>query len=286
MNHSVRGEYLILLAAAVWGVAFYFQKTAMLHVGPLLFLGLRAAIAALAILPFALREQRAPGFSVSRVLPSASLGGLLFFSAGAIQQAGIVTATVINTGLLTALYVVVTPFAYWLIERQSPSYAVWWSVVTAFLGVWLLGGGSFGEFSQGDRLIALSAIGWGILIVLIGRAGRLARPATYTSLQFCFVALASLGLASLLEPISLQSILDAADSILYVGLLSTALTFGIMAVALQHVAPPRATVLLSTEVLFSSAAGYFLLGERLSVLGWVGAALILAAVLLVRLRPS
>ena len=284
MSNTIRGEYLILLAAAVWGVAFYFQKTAMLHIGPLLFLGLRTGIAAFAMLPFAIREQRAAGPSVPKVLPIAALGGLLFFSAGAVQQFGIVTATVINTGLLTALYVVVAPFAFWLIERQSPSPTVWISVAIAFLGVWGLGGGSLGAFSQGDLLVALSAIGWGTQIVITGRAGRLARPATYTCLQFSFVAVLALGLAGVLEPISLQAIVDAADSILYVGFLSTALTFGIMAVALQHVPAPRASIILSTEVLFSSAAGYFLLGERLDLLGWLGAVLILVAVLTVRLR--
>lgn len=79
---------------------------------------------------------------------------------------------------------------------------------------------------------------------------------------------------------------DAIDSILYVGLLSTALTFGIVAAALQHVPAPRASVLISTEILFSSAAGLFLLGERLSLLGWLGALLILVAVLIVRLRKE
>ena len=46
-------DALVLLAALIWGVAFYFQKTAMLHLGPFLFLGLRATIAAVALAPFA-----------------------------------------------------------------------------------------------------------------------------------------------------------------------------------------------------------------------------------------
>lgn len=277
-------EYLILLAAAVWGVAFYFQKTAMLHIGPFLFLGLRAAIASLALLPFAVREQRQPGNGPGRVLPIALLGGLLFFAAGATQQSGIVTATLINTGLLTALYVVVTPFAFWAIERQAPSAVVWLAVSTAFLGVWCLGGGQFGEFSRGDYLVALSTIGWGTQFVITGRAGKLARPNTYTCLQLAVVAVTSLSLAFALEPVSFDAIVAAADAILYVGLLSTAFTFGIMAVALQYVPAPRASVLLSAEVLFSTAAGYFLLGERLTAIGWIGALLILAALLIVRLR--
>ena len=71
-------DALVLLAALIWGVAFYFQKTAMLHLGPFLFLGLRATIAAVALAPFAAREKGDPG-----ILPIALLGGALFF-AGAV----------------------------------------------------------------------------------------------------------------------------------------------------------------------------------------------------------
>ncbi|NJM29942.1 MAG: hypothetical protein HC855_07390 [Rhizobiales bacterium] len=38
-----QADLLVLLAAFIWGLAFYFQKTAMDHVGPLLFLGLRSS---------------------------------------------------------------------------------------------------------------------------------------------------------------------------------------------------------------------------------------------------
>jgi drug/metabolite transporter (DMT)-like permease len=208
----------------------------------------------------------------------------VFFAAGAVQQLGIVTATVINTGLLTALYVVATPFAFWAIERRAPSASISFAVALAFLGIWALGGGSFGALSRGDVLVAVAALMWGIHIVVTGRAGRAAQPLTYTFVQFVVVAALALSLAVAFEPISVCSIVAAADSILYVGLLSSAVTYALMAIALQHIPAPRASILLSAEVLFSAAAGYLLLGERLPPLGWAGAALILAAVLLVRLR--
>lgn len=281
-----RADLLVLLAALIWGVAFYFQKTAMLHIGPLLFLGLRSVVAAVALFPFVLREQRKPRPAPGSVLPIALLGGLVFFVAGSIQQFGLVTATVINTGLLTTLYVVATPFAFWAIERRSPSAIVWISVGLAFLGIWALSGGSFSDLSNGDVLVAFAALIWGIHLVITGKSGKLAQPLTYTCVQFVVVAGVSLSLAVSFEHISVQAIVGAADSILYVGLLSSALTFGIMSIALQHISAPRASILLSVEVVFSATAGYVLLGERLAPLGWVGALLILAAVLLVRVRSA
>lgn len=284
VRNSARGDLLVLLAALIWGMAFYFQKTAMFHIGPLLFLGLRGAVAAVALAPFALREQRKSRHSSSRVIPIALLGGLVFFIAGSIQQYGIVTATVINTGLLTALYVVATPFVFWIVERKRPSRALWTAVGLAFAGVWALGGGSFGELSDGDILVAIAAIVWGVHIVVIGKSAEKSQPLTYTCVQFVVVAVVSLGLAASVEPITLHAIIGAIDSILYVGLLSSAVTFGLVAVALQYIPAPRASIMLSVEVFFSAAAGYALLGERLAPFAWLGAGLILTAVLLVRAR--
>ena len=282
----MRHDALILVAAMIWGVAFYFQKTAMADIGPLLFTGLRGMIAAIVLIPFMLREQRTSDVPAIRVIPVALAGGLTFFVAGAIQQQGLVTATVINTGLLTSLYVVVTPVVYWLLERRRPSRVVWIASLVAAMGVWSLSGAGFGGLSPGDWLVVLAVLGWSAHIVVSGRAARLARPATFTFLEFSVVGLIGLTSAFLFETFSFDDIVNAADSILYVGVLSTAVTFTLMAIALQHVAAPRAAVLLSSEILFSSAAGYLFLSERLSPIGWVGALLIVLAVLLVRWKDN
>ncbi len=286
MTQTNRGDLLIVLAAAIWGFAFYFQKTAMLHVGPFLFLGLRAAIATLALLPFATWEQRSASTNVFAVLPIAIAGGVTFFIAGSTQQFGIIDATVINTGFLTALYVVTTPFVFWVVERESVPRTGWIAAVLAFLGIWGLSGGSLGGLSAGDMLIALASVGWGLLFVIGARSARWGQPITYTCLQFGVVAILALTAALIWEDISWSAIANARTPILFVGLLSTALTFGVMTVALQYVSAPRAAVLLSTEVLFATAAGMLLLDENLPWIGWAGAAVVFAAILVVRLKPA
>lgn len=273
-----------MAAALIWGVAFYFQKTAMLHIGPLLFLGLRGAVAACVLLPFAALEQRRSQQPLSGMVPIACVGGVVFFVAAFAQQVGLVTASVTNTGFLTALYVVVTPFVFWLYKRRSPSAITWVSAGLAFCGVWALSGGSLGLLSTGDLLVAGSSIFWAILLITTGEASRWAQPLSYTCVQFTVVAIVSLGGALLFENISLEAIRRASLAITYVGVLSSALTFAIMAIALKTVPAPRASVLLSLETVFAALVGYVLLHEQLSLLGWCGAALILSAVLLVRAR--
>lgn len=275
----VQADLLVLLAALIWGVAFYFQNTAMDHVGPLLFLGLRAAIAALTLAPFAWRERNAGRVSV---LPYTLLGGLAFFIGGAIQQVGMVEATVTNTSFLTALYVIFTPFLLWVFRHERPGVRVWIAAVIAFVGIWYLGGGGIGAFSRGDILIAVSSVFWSLYMVITGASGKTGRPRTYTCLHFCAVAAIALPLAFMFEDVSWTAIKDGALPILYVGVISSALTFTMMATAVRYIPASRASILLSSEVVFGAAAGFVLLGERLPLIGWMGAALVMFAILLIQ----
>lgn len=282
----IHADLLLVLAAVVWGVAFVFQKTAMDHIGPLLFVAARSTVAALALAPLALREGcRAPDQFPSGLVRIATLGGMVFFLGAVIQQIGIITATATNAGFLTALYVVITPFLVWIFMRHAPVALVWPAVAMSFIGVWLLGGGTVGSFARGDSLVAISAFFWAIHVLIVAQAARYTRPVTFSAIQFAVVATFGAAGAMLLEPISLAALAAAWREIAFVGLLSSALTFTLLAIAMKHTPPTEAAIIVSSETLFAALAAYMLLGERLSLIGWCGAGLILAAVLLVQAGP-
>ncbi|MGE0699488.1 MAG: DMT family transporter [Hyphomicrobiaceae bacterium] len=282
----LHADLLLLVSAAVWGIAFLFQKSAMDHVGPVLFVAARGTVASLALLPLAVREMQSGSVGWRPVLRAAFGAGLAFLVAAVLQQWGLVTASVTNTGFLTALYVVVTPFIAWAVIGRRPAPLVWGAVALSFCGTWLLGGGTLAAFSQGDALVAASAALWALHVVLVGRAAPLARPIAFTTLQFVVVALGAWALALALEPVSLAGLGEAWVEIAYVGLLSSALTFTLFSIALRHTGPSEATIIVSTETLFAAGAAWWLLGERLPPIGWAGAGLILVATLLVQLAPS
>ncbi|XOV84596.1 MAG: DMT family transporter [bacterium] len=283
---TYRADLLVLTAALVWGVAFYFQKTAMTHIGPFLFLGARCLIAADALAPFALVEQQRNRLNCRQILPTAATGGVLFFIAGSIQQTGIQTATVTNAGFLTALYVVFTPLIAWIFLGQKPGPMLWLAVCLSICGTWLLSGADLTRFSNGDWLIAFSASIWAAHIVTTANAARQQQPLTFLSLQFLIAGLLSTSAAFVTEPIVLSDMLSALDSILYVGLLSSAFTFGLMGLALRKIAASRATVILSFEVVFAALAGFLLLDERLSAIAWLGAGMIFVSILSLQVKQT
>jgi drug/metabolite transporter (DMT)-like permease len=279
----LRADILLLVAAVVWGTAFYFQKRAMAHVGPLMFLTIRAAISAIALLPLAIHERIKTTSPLRAMLPVTMFAALAFLLGGGLQQAGLQSATVTNASFLTALYVVIVPLLVWVLQGQAPSPAVWIGVALSFAGSWLLGGGTVGGFRPGDWMILVSTLAWAAHILLTQKAGTHDQPFTFTSLQFAMVAAIGLPSALATESNGLVGIGLALPSLLFVGILSGAMGFGILAVTLRHAPAAEATIIMSLEMVFASAAGYVLLGERLTLPGWIGGAMILAAALVVQL---
>ncbi|MDX2155195.1 MAG: DMT family transporter [Hyphomicrobiaceae bacterium] len=286
LMRRIHADLLLLVAAAVWGFAFLFQKSAIEHVGPILFVAARGAVAALALLPFAIVEMRSAGTGWTTVLHAGVTAGIAFYVAAVLQQWGLVTATVTNTGFLTALYVVATPFIAWALLGRRPPPLVWLAVILSFVGTWLLGGGTLAAFSAGDGLVALSAVFWALHVVLVGRAAPLGRPVAFTCLQFVVVGVLGAASAPMLETVTMGGLTRAWMEIAYVGLLSSALTFTMFSMALRYTGPSEATVIVSTETLFAAFGAWLVLGERLPLIGWAGAALILTATMAVQLAPT
>lgn len=284
--NRLAADLLLLLTAAIWGLAFVFQKTAMDVIGPYTFIASRSVVAALALLPFAWFEGgRRQAVLPRRMLPIIAAGGVLFFIGAALQQVGLQTATVTNAGFLTALYVIFTPFVAWIWRRVAPAAVVWPAAILSVVGTWLLGGGSIAAFNVGDMLITVCAVFWAVHVLVTSESNAFNRPLAYTCGQFAVVAILALLAALLFETPTLAALTKAAPQIAYVGLLSSALTFTLLAVAMRHTPPSEAAVIISTESLFGAFAGALLLGERIGLVAWFGAGMIVAATVLVQASP-
>jgi drug/metabolite transporter (DMT)-like permease len=284
----LQADGLLLFAALIWGTAFLFQKSAMAHVGPLTFIAARAVVAVIALLPVVLHEHRAaPPIAWRPLFRVAFPAGIAFFLGGILQQIGIVTASVTNTGFLTSLYVILTPLLAWLLMRQRPTASIWLSVPLSIVGVWLLGGGGMlGAFGFGEALVAVSALFWALHVVLLGIGADGNRPVLLTAVQFAVVAILGTACAAAFETITLAGLGAAAVDIAFVGILSSAVTFTLFTIAVRHTGPSEAAIIVSCETIFAAAAGWIVLGERLPLIGWLGAGLIIASILVVQLHPG
>lgn len=283
----MHADLVLLLAAALWGLAFIMQKTAMDAVGPLTFVALRGAMAAAVLMPFAVIETRRASGPPSRAFFTlAGLGAAALIAGASLQQTGIVTATVTNASFLTALYAIFVPFVAWLIYRKPPRPLVWAAAIVSLIGIALLGGGATATLTSGDVLIALSALFWAVHILITTRAAEAGRPILFVMVQFAIVALVMGPIAHSAEQPDLAAITAVWPEVAYVGIISSALTFSLFTFAMRYAPPPEAAIILSSENLFAALAAAILLGERMGWINWLGAALILAAVLTVQVTGA
>lgn len=279
-------DSLLLLTALIWGFALVCQKTAMAHLGPLIFTGTRFSLAAVAVLPFVLREQkRGPAITLGQTGSLAAIG-LVFFLSIIIQQFGFVRTTVTNAGFLLALYVVMVPVLTVVVTRGRVHPTVWLASALSLGGAFLLGGDQLGGLNQGDGLIvvaacfvALQILGVSLLVKNLGR------PLTVAFAQLAVTGVLGLGLGLMFETPSLASALAAWREIAYTGVLSGGLAFTLQSVAQAHTPPSDAAIIMSMESVFAASFAALILGERLDPSGWIGAGLILCAVLVVQLVP-
>lgn len=284
----IRANLLLLTSGAIWGMGFVAQSTAMENIGPWLFIGLRFAIATLAMLPLALREARHAAAPLSSADWRAfTLTGLFFFAGMGAQQIGLQTTSVTNAGFLTGLYVVFTPFLAIALFRQWPHPVIWPAAALAMTGIWYLSGGRLETLTAGDWLTVLCALFWAMQVTLTGRyAASSGRPVALAVWQFALSAVLGLAIAIAIEPWDMAAIRLAAPEILYAGIFAGGIAFTIQAVAQRHTTAPQAAIFLSSEAVFAAILGALLLGERLGFQGYAGCALMLAAMLAVEIVPA
>lgn len=279
---------MLVVTTMLWGFAFVAQKSAMDAMGPMTFSAVRYLLGAAAILPLVLWELRRTGARLERAdWPGVAVIVIAFFLGVTLQQVGITMTTVTNSGFLTSLYVLFVPLLALVVFFQRPHPIVWLGVPMALLGVFLLNGGRLDTFNLGDLLVVGSAVAWAIQVYMIGTLSRRTRlPVTISAICFASTAILSAGFAFGVETPRLEAIGDGWVEILYAGLLSTAVAFTLQAVAQQYVPPANAAIILSAEGLFAALGGALILGERLPLVGYLGSALIFAAIVMVEAVPA
>jgi drug/metabolite transporter (DMT)-like permease len=296
MRHSAVGggmsrlgaDGLLLATAFLWGVTFVAQKYAAATMPALAFVAARFAVSAVALAPFALWEfRRKPHPPARDEWRLALVIGLTLFLGTSLQQAGIETTSATNAGFLTACYVVLTPFLAWALSGARPRAIVIAAGFISLAGAWLLAtGGGLAPPNKGDALVLLADFAWatGIALtpVFLARSGR---PLLLAFVQYTVCAgLAALG-SAVFESVAPGALVAAAPTILFAGIVSGALAYTIQIFAQAHTPPAEAALILALESVFAALAGAVLVGERLTAVGAVGCALILAGAVAVEFAP-
>ncbi len=292
----------LLMATMAWGGSFTWAKAAgdgINHaaglpsgslLGPILLLAWRftaAGVLWLIVFPGARRGWS--WMAVKRAL----LLGLTLWAGQTVQMLGLDRTSEAVNAFLTSLTVIFVPLLMMVVVRRPPAAAVWLPVGVAALGIWLMTGAAPTGFGVGESLGLGCAVLFSAHMIALSEIARQDSPWRMAAGQFLVVGVASalscLWVATdraLLAP-QVQWAMVTSEGLwldlMLLIVIATMLAFGLMFAFQPKIDPTRAALVYLAEPIFAALYAYVAVGRGLSALAMLGAALILAANVLVEL---
>jgi drug/metabolite transporter (DMT)-like permease len=280
VTRELRAELALVGICAIWGATFTVMQDAVERMPVMTFLGWRFTAAALLVAPFVWRELRrlpAAGWRAGLAMGVFLTGGYVF------QTFALQRTSASNAGFITGLFVVITPLLAALLLRQRIGPVAWAAAGVSAVGLFLLSGAN--GLNDGDALALLCAVSLSFHILVTSR-GAAAYPVgglLFVQLGFCgVVCLAVAGGAGQMEA---PHSADVWEALVITAVFASALAFFVQTYAQRHAPPSRTALILASEPAFAGLFGYLVAGDRLDAVAWLGAALIMAAIVAVELLP-
>lgn len=291
---ALKADGLLLLTAAIWGMAFSAQRSGMESIGPFAYNAARFLLGAITVLPilFFMKRRRGqaapsngPRPSLGRKIAYAAITGTVLFCATSLQQAGLVTTTAGKASFITALYVVLVPIVGVAFGKKSGLF-IWMGALLAVAGLYALTVSSGFSVSSGDLLVLAGTLFWTMHILVIGRFGSLMDGVELALGQYLTCSLLCFACAFAFEPRPFAGTFAAAIPILYGGIFSAGIAFTLQIIAQKDAHPAHASIIMSLESLFGAIGGIIILGEPLTARLAIGGVLMLAGTIISQLEPS
>ncbi|MEG1492841.1 MAG: DMT family transporter [Gordonibacter sp.] len=269
----------VVLQTLIFGSGSAITKLAYESISPLWCLvirfGLAAAVFAVLFGPRMVRGLK--GARLGDWLPAALCMAVSYIFCNIALD--LTTAT--NVGFLMALPVVFTPFVAALVLRQRYKLAHLPFQAAVVVGLYLLcsSGGSF-SFGLGEVCALVTALSLAGALVFGERGLARMDVITVSGTQIGVTFVACLVGALLFDkPLDIAAVQPIAwGTIVFLALASTCLTFALQNMALTKLPSSTVSMLLTGEPIFTALFSWVILGETLSVIGLVGAALIIVCV--------
>jgi drug/metabolite transporter (DMT)-like permease len=276
-------ELALIGIASVWGLTFVMVQDAIALLPSLAFLAYRFIPAAL-IVALIFRRQLlalpAAGWRAGLLMGVFLTGGYIF------QTLGLEQTSVSNAGFITGLFVVLTPVLGAVFLGQRIPWPAWAAAGVSLVGLWLLTGGGGGGFElRGDGLVLLCAFSLAAHILATAGAVRRFEVGALLAVQLGLVGAVCLVIGAAAGQLETPEGSTVWSALLVTSLVASALGFFVQSFAQRHAPPARTALILASEPAFAGLFGWLLNDERLTASGWLGAGLIMAAIVAVEIAP-
>ncbi len=286
MSPKLKSQILLILATFIWGAGFVGARWTLDDYTPLWSNSLRFVLAGGLVLPFVIKKWR------SFLAFEPFFCSVLLLFALLLQTYGIKYTTLAKSGFLTTFYAIFTPVLAFIFLKHRFSRRYWGLVLMAMIGIALLCELKIENFNQGDFYILCSAFIFSLHILYIDKLARIYPALDLNFFQSVYIGILGVVLgfafegAPNLDPLLTMKAWTTASSLwgfIILAIFSSLVAFTIQINAQKNIPPSTASLIFLGESVFSALFGWIFFHESLSVMGLVGAFVVILSVALVPL---
>jgi drug/metabolite transporter (DMT)-like permease len=281
MSKVVIANTLLLITAAIWGFGFVAQVMGMNYLDPYAFIGLRFLLGAVSLIPVIYFVQKRTPFEVTNkreLWLGCAVLGVILFTAGSLQQVGLLYTTASNAGFITGTYMVIVPILGLILKYQT-GVNTWLGCFLAAFGLYLLSVKEGLMMGYGDGLQLLGAVFWAAHIMAIDHFIKRSPALLLAFGQFLTCGILALCVSSVLETTTFEAVANAVNVLIYAGIITVGVAYTLQVVAQNDTKPTHAAIILSLEAVFGAVGGALLLDEALSQREMLGCAIMLCGMI-------
>ncbi len=268
----LRADSWLVVVVMIWGSTFVIVKNSLESVGPFAFVAARfwVAIPPLLIAMWLRRN------ALSRaLLRDGVLTGFFLWAGFGTQTIGLVTTEASKAAFITGLNVVLVPLFAAFLLRQPPAWYAALGVLIATVGLGTMTLDHTLSLAPGDGWVLACAVAFAMHITAIARYSPRYAALPFTVVQLFTVASLASVAALFLEGDNLLPPVSVLPTILFMGVIATALVFGLQTWVQRYTTPTHTALIFALEPVFAALFAILFVGEVLAGREWLGGALIL-----------
>lgn len=272
---NVQGVMLLVAITLIWGTTFPVIKNAFHSLSPAALIATRFTVAAVPFTVY-LRDLN------TQLLRDGILLGLVLFASFATQATALEFMCANRAAFIASLNAILVPLLGSLLGQQV-RLRIFLAAGLALLGIGVMSWES-GVLGIGELLMFGEAFIYAVYILMLEGATLRHPPLSLTAIQLWVIAVLSAVWVAPELVGQLEAIGNNFSALLYLGLVATAVTTWLQAMAQRQASAHETALFYTLEPVFSAVFSFLLLGEKFSGRGLVGAFLVLAAMVVSQSR--
>lgn len=270
-------------AAFIWGSSFFIMKNTVDIYPPFFVISFRVTVSFIFLSIIFWKKYREINFDY---LWKGAVIGFFLFMGYCSQTIGITDTTPGKNAFLTAIYCVIVPFLFWIVDKSKPDIYNFMAAIICIAGIGMVSlTGNF-TIGFGDAYTLVGGFLFASHIVAVAKLGKGKDAIIITILQFGYASIFSWIAGLTLEPFPPEWSMDSLGVFIYLSVVVTAIAFLFQNIGQKYTHPSAAAIILSLESVFGVLFSVIFYKEQLTLRLIIGFILIFAAVIISETKLS